>query len=97
MGIPPYRIIYQIVKSRAGWVYLVRKEDRSNAKVVQVLRRGLEPSPNSWYRKQPSAENRVYEKDDIIPLTDKGKYRRMEIIASGHWDDIMEIAVFESL
>ena len=97
MGVPPYRIVYQVVKSEYDWVYLVKKTDQSNAKVLQILRRGYtSPEPTvPWERRKE--EKTVYDKGDHIPLSNKGKYRRMKILASGSWDQIVETATFEAI
>ena len=91
MGVPPYRVIYQVIKSDHDWVYLVKLVDRTNARVLQVLRQGHDVAPQTVF------ERNKYKKDDLIPLTDKGKYRRMKILASGQWEEVELAAVFEAI
>ena len=81
-----YNKIFQVLKSEEGNVYLTEKVDEG-AKIIQVLHK----RPDCWGNYTLNPVGYVY------PITRKGKYRNVKILASGSWENVVEIATMEAL
>lgn len=81
-----YNKIFQVLRSEEGNVYLTEKVDEG-AKIIQILHK----RPDCWGKYTLNPVGYVY------PITRKGKYRNVKILASGSWENVVEIATMEAL